>query len=705
FRYGKGFFFRNMIGFGLSHSFSTSRNRLYKGYYGLSWGLLFRPVRYVSMAFVMNDAWAEINGNRLRWKETYSISVRPYFERITLSLDMIRGKGKAFRDTNIKFTADVRIPWDITLFFSLDRYLNIAYGLTVPIQFRSIYGPGVDLRYNRTANQDAAPDINGFTVAVRLARSRSGLTMPGPKNFVKITFDGTMHEIEKKSFWGTNSTVFYDLVKGIRSISEDTGIDGLIIHIGKPGIGFARIQELRNELKLARKHGKKVYAVMTEPGNAAYYLATAADKIYFTPNSPFFLTGLSAQVYFFKGLMDKVGVRFEPVNRGRYKSFSDPFTREHMSDEFRENMASLLEDLNGQFVGDISADRGISRTVLDELFTRGSLTPEDAVKSRLVDRVGYPEDIMDEIGQSASVVSLSAYRRRPVREYAWSILPRVALVVIEGNIVSGRGFNTGLFRSIGNEAYREALEKAFSDPVVRAVVIRINSGGGSAAASDYMLNSLSNLKKKYGKPVVFSFGNIAASGGYYAACTGDRIYSNNGTITGSIGVVFGKITLEELYRKLGISKDVIKMSEFADIFSESRRLTDKEKKLLQEGVDFTYDRFTGMVVRARGISAEEVSRVAEGRVFTGAQAIGNRLVDEAGGIMTALEYAAHVAGISGQYDVVKYPSMRGPLFDPFDIPDIQQLAEQVRGLIRSVEYLNLKDEKALYLFPYRVEIE
>jgi len=118
-------------------------------------------------------------------------------------------------------------------------------------------------------------------------------------------------------------------------------------------------------LKLARKHGKKVYAVMTEPGNAAYYLATAADKIYFTPNSPFFLTGLSAQVYFFKGLMDNVGVRFEPVNRGRYKSFSDPFTREHMSDEFRENMASLLEDLNGQFVGDISADRGISRTVLD----------------------------------------------------------------------------------------------------------------------------------------------------------------------------------------------------------------------------------------------------------------------------------------------------------------------------------------------------
>ena len=197
--------------------------------------------------------------------------------------------------------------------------------------------------------------------------------------------------------------------------------------------------------------------------------------------------------------------------------------------------------------------------------------------------------------------------------------------------MSGDTFETGWFRSIGNEAYREALEKAFNDPSVRAVVIRINSGGGSAAASDQMWNSLVRLKKKYRKPVVFSFGNIAASGGYYAACTGDRIYSNRGTMTGSIGVVFGKITLEELYRKLGISKEVIKMSEFADIFSESRHLTGKEKNLLQEGVNFTYDRFTGMVVRARGISAGEVSRIAEGRVFTGLQAIGNRLVDEEGG--------------------------------------------------------------------------
>lgn len=705
FRIGKGFFFKNMFGFGMSHSFTKSDNRLYKGYYGFSWGLLLRPIRYISLAFVMDDAWAEINSNRIQWKETYSISIRPYTERVVLSLDMIRGKGKTFRDTNVKFTTDIRIPCDISLFFSLDRYLNIAYGLTVPIQFRSAYGPGIDLRYNRTANHDAAPDINGFTAAIRLSRSRSVLTLPGRPNYVKIVIDGSVSEIEKRSFWGFDTPVFYDLANGINKISRDPVIDGIIVQIKKPGVGFARIQELRRELKDAKARGKKVYAIMTEPGNAAYYLATAADRIYFTPNSPFYLTGLSARVYFFKGLMDKIGVQFESLKRGAYKSFNEAFTREHMSDEFRENMTALLGSLNDQFVGDIIADRGVSREAVDDIFTRGYLTPEDAVKSGFVDRVGYPDEITEDIGRSASTISLSAYLKAPVREHAWGPVQKVALVVIEGSIVSGDSFNTGWFRSIGNEAYTEALEKAFADPTVRAVVIRVNSGGGSAAASDYMLNSLVKLKKKYGKPVVFSFGNIAASGGYYVACTGDRIFSDRGTVTGSIGVVFGKITLEELYKKLGISKDTIKMSEFADIFSESRHLTDRDKKLLQNGIDFTYDRFTGMVVKARGVTTEDVARVAEGRVFTGAQAQENKLVDEAGGLITAVEYAVRVAKIEGRFEVVKYPDRRGQLFDPFKLPELQMLTEQIRSIIQSADYLTLKDEKALYLFPYRVEIE
>ena len=398
-------------------------------------------------------------------------------------------------------------------------------------------------------------------------------------------------------------------------------------------------------------------------------------------------------------------MEFESFKHGAYKSFNETFTREHMSAEFRENMTALLTSLNDRFIGDIVADRAISRETVDEIIGRGSLTPEEAVKSGLVDRVGYPDEITEDIGKYSSTISLSSYLKAPVREYEWGPVPRVALVAIEGSIVSGNTFSTGWFRMIGNEAYEDALGKAFADPSVRAVVIRVNSGGGSAAASDYMLNALVKLKKKHPKPVVFSFGNIAASGGYYIACTGDRIFADPGTVTGSIGVVFGKITLEELYRKLGISKDTITMSEFADVFSESRHLTDREKKLLQSGVDFTYDRFTGMVARARGMQPGDVARVAEGRVFTGAQARDNRLVDEAGGLITAVEYAARVAKIDGRFEVVKLPDERGPLFDPLRLPELEVMAEQIRGLIQSAEYLKLKDEKALYLYPYRVEIE
>jgi protease-4 len=444
---------------------------------------------------------------------------------------------------------------------------------------------------------------------------------------------------------------------------------------------------------------------MMEPGNREYYLACAADRIFFTPNSPFTLTGLAARVYFFKGLMDKIGVEFESFRSGAYKSFNEVFTREHMSDAFRENMTALVTDLNDQFVADIMADRGLSRAEVDDLLRRGFMTPDEAAAARFVDRVAYHDEVIEEIGGRPGLMGIDAYARLKVIRPAWGPVQRVALVVIEGSIVSGEDFDTGWFRSIGDATYGKALEKAFADPMVRAVVIRINSGGGGASASDYMWRELARLKKKYGKPVVFSFGNTAASGGYYVACTGDPIFSERGTVTGSIGVVFGKLTLVELYRKLGINKDVIRMSEFADIFSESRRLTDRERGLLQKGVDFVYERFTGRVIEARKIGKDEISRVAEGRVFTGRQARERRLTDEEGGIAAALEYARHLAGIEGYFEVAMLPDERRGLFEFFDTPRLLKLLQtHMRGLIGGAEHIGLAAEGALYLFPYRIEV-
>ncbi len=704
FSFTKGVMVRNIFGFGLSYSFSWSSVRCFKGYRGVDVGLLLRPWKYVSLGFVMDDAWGIVNGNRIRWRQIYSISIRPYWERLTLSLDIVHEKGGSASDLNYRATADLRLWYDISLFVTGDRNLDFLFGVSFPLYFRTYPSAGIAPHYYRSMNNGEASGRNSVGFSIPLASNDSALVLPGKGRFLKIVIDGAMSEIEKRSFWGKEAAVFYDLVAAIDRAGGDVSIEGIIVHIKNAAFGFGQIQELRRGLKKARSRGKKVYAVMAGPGNREYYLASAADRIWFTPNSPFYITGLKAQVYFFKGLMDKVGVQYESIKRGTYKSFNEAFTREHMSDAFRENITSLLEELNRQYLADIMTDRGISREVVDDIFSRGSLDPSEAVTRRFVDSIGYADDALEEIGGGASTVTISSYMAMARVDHRWGMTPKIAVVVVEGSIVGGASFDTGWFRSIGDETYRKALDEAFRDPVTAAVVIRVNSGGGSAAASDLMWNALARLKKKYRKPVVFSFGNIAASGGYYVACTGDRIFSNPGTTTGSIGVVFGKLTLEELYKKIGITKDVIKMSEFADIFSESRRLTDKELKLFQKGIDFTYDRFTGKVMEARKISAADIARVAEGRVFSGSQALDRALADEAGGIITAVEYARHLAGIDGRYDVEKYPDERGPLFELFKLPEFKMLAEQIRELVRNAEYIRLRDEKALYLLPSRIEI-
>jgi protease-4 len=705
YRITKGFFIKNIAGIGASWSFSHSHVRPYKGYRGLDVSLLLRPWRYISLGFVLDDAWGEINGNRIRWREIYSLSIRPYLERVTLSLDVIHKRGGRASKIDVKATADVRLWYDISIFATLDRKLNLLFGLSIPLHLRSFSAWGVNLHYYRSSKRKSAPDQNSFGIGIPLFKDEDALSIPFRPNYLTVTLDGPIKEIEMRSFFGAEPFVFYDLVRCLKRASADPAVDGIIVKINKVRVGFPQVQELRRELKMARSAGKKVYAIMKEPGNMEYYLASACDKIYFTPNSTFYITGLTAQVYFFKGLMDKVGVRFESIKRGVYKSFDEPFTREHMSREFRENMMSLVKNLNDQYLNDIMADRGISPDVIEVLFNKGQLTPEEAVQSRFVDKIGYHDEALEDISGNMNVESVTDYLKKKIKEYSWGPAPKIAIVYIDGSIVSGKTFKTGWFRSIGDEKFQTILEKSFKDPLVRAVVIRVNSGGGSASASDYMWNAIVKMKKKHNKPVVFSFGNIAASGGYYVACAADKIFTNGGSITGSIGVVFGKITLKELYEKLGINKDVVKMSEFADIFSESRHLSEKEKLLIQSSVDFSYNRFTGKVIEGRNIKAEEISRLAEGRVFSGLQACDSRLTDEIGGLVSAVEYAKLAAKVDGNIEIVKYPDDRGPLLELFELPDIQILSEHIGGVIKNLEYIQLKNEKSLYLFPYQIEIQ
>jgi protease-4 len=707
---GKGFWLSNVFGFGVSYSLSKSSRDEYDDYKTWTAGLLLRPARFISLGFTSRNINSpEIYGRDVKREDIYSISVRPLGEGLTLSFDMKKIDGEGIGDSNYLFSADINLFKEISLFASADRDKNFSIGMSIPVGMSGTRGSAMILDYYGVNNRDVA-DSSQFGFALSDERRLSSIVTI--KRILLIRMSGPVEEIGYEGLFTERGIKFFDILEAVRSAARDDSIEGIIIAIDGTGIGFAQVQELRERLRDFKSSRKKIYAVLISSGNKDYYLASVADKIYFIPSSTFSLSGLRAEVYFFRGALEKVGVRFESVKRGKYKSFNEQFTREHMSEEYRENLTSILEDLNNQFLDDIVKDRKISRDEIEKMMSTGLLTPKMALDAGFIDSIEYQDDAVREIvrchGFNCTAVDLEDYVREKKKLYRWGPIPHVAVVYVVGNIIRGKS-QFGRFylpESTGDENYREILDEVFRDRRIRAVVIRIDSGGGSAVASDLMWHYLYRLKKRYNKPVVISFGNTAASGGYYIACTGDKIFASRGTITGSIGVVSGKLSLKRLYEKLGINKDVIKMSEFADILSESKDLNSREREILMNSVGFIYRRFTDRVSEARGIAEGRIPDVAEGRVFTGNQAQGNRLVDNIGGLIASIEFAKKISGIRGICRIEHLPRREGSLMDLIGFsPSDAALGRLVRPLLENFKWVGLGDEAFLYLYPYGLEIE
>ncbi|MBN2400958.1 MAG: signal peptide peptidase SppA [Spirochaetes bacterium] len=708
FTVGKGFFFNNMFGLGANYSFSKSSNNNFDGYKSLTIGLLFRPVRFLSFGYTARD----INNPRVYKEDTarsnvYSLSIRP-FNNITFSFDAVKYEGRDFEKSDMILSSSLRFIYDISAYAGITKDKNLMFGLLIPL--------GIN------GNRSSSIIFDGYTsdfydmrssgLGVTFSGDKTESSIIGLKRFLKIMINNDISEIKTERIFSKKELVFFDLLNAVKSAKTDQSITGIIIQIDNAKLGFAQIQELREELKNFRSVEKPVYAILNALGNKEYYLASACDKIYYNPANMFAITGLKAEVFFFKEGLDKIGVKFESVSKGPYKSYPEPYTREHMSREFRENLTALISDLNEQYLNDIIKDRQISSDQIDLLFKKGIMTPLEAIKAGFIDEISYPTEAETDIFKNNKFLNLTIVLNDYVEEnkktYKWGPRPKIAVIYVSGSIVHGysQGYDKFLPNTIGDETYLNALNSAFTESQVNAVVIRIDSGGGSSLASELMLHNLIRMKKKYNKPVVFSFGNTAASGGYYIACTGDNILSSKGTVTGSIGVVAGKLSLKELYSKLGINKDIIKMSEFADIFSEAKDMTAAERKIIEQGVDYVYNRFKIKASEARGIAKEDIDKAAEGRVFTGSQAKNNRLIDTLGGIIAAIDLAKKIADIKDEYDVTHLPEISVPLMDFLGIKaETSILQEKIKTFIHIFDFVEFNEEYALYYCPYKLIIK
>lgn len=515
---------------------------------------------------------------------------------------------------------------------------------------------------------------------------------------------------------GANQLGLPQLKEAIANAKLDPNIKGIYLHAEYPSAGFATLEEIRSYLVDFKKSKKFVYSygeVMTE---GAVYLTSVADKSYLTPSGGLDFNGLNAKYTFMKGLFEKIGVKPEIFRVGEYKSAVEPFFRTNMSDANREQTQSFINDIAARFYGDISQSRNIPMDELNNILNNALIQePADAAKYKLITNVGYWDEFEKELRSKIGVkedskieyVTLNKYLKAEKFVKDGSLSNRIAVIVGEGDIVSGDGEDN----SIGSDKIVKELQKARKDSKVKAIVLRINSGGGSSLASDVMWREIEITKKV--KPVIASMGDYAASGGYYMAMACDTIVARPNTITGSIGI-FGMIFNVEtlMNQKLGITFDAVGSHKYADFPSATRTMTDAEKMMMQNSVNHGYETFTSKAAKGRHMSIEQLKAIAGGRVWTGTQAKANGLVDVLGGLDDAIKIAAQKVKLKeGDYRVRYYPIQKSGIEAVLDKFGKDKEEEKVRAYLgalapfaKQIKTLQSMD-KLQARMPFELEIK
>lgn len=462
-----------------------------------------------------------------------------------------------------------------------------------------------------------------------------------------------------------------DVLEGLRRARRDDRVRALVVKVGGSRIGLARVQELREAIGAFRETGKLTVAWSESfgeftGGNVPYYLATAFDRIYLQPSGALGLTGVSVEQIFLHDALAKLGVGFQSAKRHEYKSAADNLTERGFTGPAREAAERLAVSIAEQITSAIAERRGKTAEQARALLDRGPFLAEDALAEGLVDALGYRDevyaDVRKEAGADASLQYVGRYQRAHVLTQRATKLPNprehfVAVIHAAGPIRQGRSGRSPLGgNSIGSDTVSAALRSATKDDRVRAVLLRVNSPGGSAVASDTIWREVVRTRAA-GKPVVVSMGDVAASGGYYIAMAADVIVAQPGTLTGSIGVIMGKPVLEEAFERAGITTDSVSVGRGANMFAPAHPFSEDDWQRINAWLDAIYRDFTQKVASGRRMTAEQVHELARGRVWTGADAAQNGLVDELGGMAAAAEIARRRAGLPARAPLRTYPRL------------------------------------------------
>ncbi len=591
-----------------------------------------------------------------------------------------------------------------------------------------------------------AATISTVLLSITLSRAMTYTPPPLPEQIVLYyDFELELAEVVTKPSFShplfRPPTTLHEVVGALDKAKEDERVKGFIARVSGPRYSIAQYQELKDAIQSFRDTGRFAYVYADNIGGmstgmGAYYLASSFDEIWLQPVGLVSITGLAMEVPFMRGLLDKIGVKPEVQHRGKYKSMPETFTRNDMSGPHREMMDALTGDLFDQLVTGIAENRGIEKDVLRALVDKAPLTDQEALEAGLVDRLGYADEMLelakkkaagdtpkkDENGKDIEpgVVSLTGYAFHVQTQHEGSNMvdfvtnyyrkidphsqmvdkPKIALVYGSGAIVAadnGAHMDLGGGNSMDAGKIAKALKAASEDEDVRAIVFRVESPGGSPSASETIRRAVLKAKEK-GKPVVVSMGGAAASGGYWIATDADRIVAQPATLTASIGVFGGRPDARDMWKKIGVSWDSVSYGKHAAMWGINRPFAPSERERVGVMMDRMYDAFLTRVSAGRGLDRAKVEELAQGRVWTGRQALEIGLVDELGGLKRAIEVARELGGVEdGEKSVVeRFPAPRstlemlvklakegaiGPVAPRIRAPELQRMASEIAPLL------------------------
>lgn len=506
--------------------------------------------------------------------------------------------------------------------------------------------PGMRNRLGAALDQRQRADA---AVEWRTAQKTPFLASDGAVAEIDLNRDIQEGESAQGLFQG-GSLGFVDLMRRFDVLESDRHLKAMAVKMGSARCGWSMGEEIRDRLMRLRARGVRIVAYMEDVTPLNYYLATACDVIAMQPQGHFAVNGFAAEVMFYRGLFDKLGVEPQFLRHGKYKSFEEPYTRTGMSDPMRSDLQAFIGSLWDNFLAEAARARNLPKDSLRKALESPEIGLEHAVRSHLIDTLIYADQLAELAGGKGAHLDGSGPER--VARTTWDIPARIAIVVVTGDMVSGRSARAWLTGPdlAGSETVAGQLRKARKDPSVKAVVLRVDSPGGSAQAADVMWREVELLKKE-GKPVVASVGRDAASGGYYLICGADKILAAPNSVLGSIGVLWGKFVLKGLYDKLGLKTETVKTSAHADGTSMSRAWDSTEVDALQRHMDKFYDDFITKVAVGRHMPKSRVDSLGQGRIFTGVQAAANGLADGLGGLGDAITTARGLAGLGSRRDV------------------------------------------------------